>query len=370
MVRFDSNVMVMIPGGWSIFLRFIVNAKSNLKLCIAALLLIGFQAHSSAAQSDLQSEGEVLLVIESLLETAADENDDEARSELIRRALNLYREHTWQQLVELLGVQIALPASNLPLQPVQENTAEIYSFALTGKLVHVVRLESTLQLYQVAVTNDRLTSAIRYFIQELQISGSFGGMERASAEIHGWVVQPYLDELRQADVEKIVFVTSETLAPLPLTSLFGNRRYLLDEFEVVRSFGMAGYTAQQPAQQTTLVSSVEAIIAAADESDPGTIELSVLREGILVSRSKQVISDNVSALRLMGNHLAAGASVNLVSLWPTNENVRSELVESFESELAEGASYSAALRAAQLEMKSSLRYAHPSIWGGFLLVEW
>ena len=62
-------------------------------------------------------------------------------------------------------------------------------------------------------------------------------MERASAGIFRWVVQPYLNDVRQAGIEKLVFVSSDTLAPLPFATLFDNRRYLIDDFEVLRSFG-------------------------------------------------------------------------------------------------------------------------------------
>ena len=71
-----------------------------------------------------------------------------------------------------------------------------------------------------------------------------------------------------------------------------------------------------------------------------------LQDSITVSRSNRVPSDDFPALALMSSHLVTGADVNLVSLWPINDGARTQLLELFQAELALGASYAAAMRAA------------------------
>lgn len=321
------------------------------------------------AQDAALSESELMETIGPMLESASSERDPTTRDELIRRVLTQFGNNTLKRLADFYGPQLKPPVPASFEEPVEQGTAEIYSFALEEKLVHLVRYGSALQLYEVEVARERLSSAIRYFIQELQISSSFGGMERASSGLHRWVVQPFLADLEQAGVETLVFVTSDTLLPLPLSTLFDSRRYLIDDFQVVRSFGMMTPGVQRT-EQAALVEKLSSLDGLASGARDEDFELTALQNEILISQSNRVINADFPVMALISGHLVTGAAINLVSLWPINDGARAQLLDLFQGELAAGASPSAALRTAQLEFRSSSRYGHPFLWGGFMVVDW
>ena len=98
---------------------------------------------------------------------------------------------------DLYGSAFTMPPLLSPPGPVLPSNAEVYSFAFDEKFVHLVRQESSVHVYEVEVTADRLATAIKYYVQELQISSSFNSMERCSTELYRWLVQPYAAELQQ-----------------------------------------------------------------------------------------------------------------------------------------------------------------------------
>ncbi|MAV53909.1 MAG: hypothetical protein CMQ01_09145 [Gammaproteobacteria bacterium] len=89
----------------------------------------------------------------------------------------------------------------------------------------------------------------------------------------------------------------------------------------------------------------------------GQIELFL--DDIILSQSSTVLTESLSASQLQGSHMAAGAKVNLVGLWPSYDHATVQLLDLFVAGLADSQDYAAALRAAQLQLKSSTRFGHP-----------
>ena len=218
-------------------------------------------------------------------------------------------------------------------------------------------------MYEVEVTAERLATAIKYYVQELQISSSFNGMERGSTELYRWLVQPYAAELQQAGIDRLIFFSTDPLRQLPLATLFDGRRYLIDDFEVVVSFGADGADSvrSSDAMPPQLPESLRSSITA------GQIELFL--DDVILSQSSSVLTESLSAFQLQGIHLAARAKVNLVGLWPSNDQATAQLLDLFVAGLGDSQDYAAALRAAQLQLKSSTRFGHPFYWGMFQLME-
>jgi CHAT domain-containing protein len=326
--------------------------------CLVLLCLLHILSPTVAAAQ--AADQEALENIERLLEAALNEGDEDTRRELAEQVLLEFGSSQQSSLSDLYGSAYAMPPLLSPPGPVLPSNAEVYSFAFDEKLIHLVRQESSVQVYEVEVTAERLATAIKYYVQELQISSSFNGMERGSTELYRWLVQPYAAELQQAGIDRLIFFNSDPLRHLPLATLFDGRRYLIDDFEVVVSFG-ADSVRSSDVTPPQLPESLQSSITA------GQIELFL--DDVILSQSSSVLTESSSAFQLQGSHLVAGAKANLFGLWPSNDQSTAKLLDLFVAGLGDSPEYAAALRAAQLQLKSSTRFGHPFYWGMFQLVE-
>lgn len=331
---------------------------------LACIVLFGlFQILSPAVARAQSADQEALENIEQLLAAALNERNDQSRQELADQILLEFGNSQHSKLNDLYGSAFPIPTLLSLPHPVSPNSAEVYSFSLEKKLVHLIRQESSVQVYEVEVTAERLATAIKYYVQELQISSSFNGMERGSAELYRWLVQPYAAELQQADIDRLIFFSTNPLRHLPLATLFDGRRYLIDDFEVVVSFG---------ADDTDSVSSSDTTPPQLPESLRSSItagQIELFLDDVILSQSSSVLTESPPAFQLQGSHLATGAKVNLVGLWPSNDQSTAQLLDLFVAGLGDSQDYAAALRDAQLQLKSSTRFGHPFYWGMFQLVD-
>lgn len=327
--------------------------RRTLILITALLTLVG--AFQLQAQPQQIVGRDVPAEIESLLNTAISELQTVLPEELARQILTALSQHFLNELGVLYGSDfrdlVDVPFAEYP----PSNTARIYSIALSNTLVLLVQHQSTVSLYEVAVSRDRLESAIRYHLQELQISSSFNGMERASQELYGWILQPFVTGLREAGVEKLVFVPSSTLRPLPFSTLFDGRRFIVDDFELALTLA--------PGFRDPGMANLDSLPVYED------FETDTLAGELAFSKSQRLVDARFPILQLLGNFLPTGSDAHLVSLWPPRAAASAEFMELFSLAMQGGGGYAAALRSAQLQMKASNQFGHPFYWGSYLLVE-
>lgn len=92
-------------------------------------------------------------------------------------------------------------------------------------------------------------------------------------------------------------------------------------------------------------------------------------ELLTLSACETAAGDQAAALGLAGVALRAGARSALATLWPVNDEATALLIDRFYAELTRsGQSRAGALRAAQLEIRDTPRFAHPGYWAPFLMI--
>ncbi|MAG29964.1 MAG: hypothetical protein CL908_03605 [Deltaproteobacteria bacterium] len=92
-------------------------------------------------------------------------------------------------------------------------------------------------------------------------------------------------------------------------------------------------------------------------------------ELLTLSACETASGDGRAALGLAGVALRAGARSALATLWSVNDEATARLIDSFYEELAKPEqSRAGALRAAQLEVRGTPRFAHPGYWAPFLMI--
>jgi CHAT domain-containing protein len=80
------------------------------------------------------------------------------------------------------------------------------------------------------------------------------------------------------------------------------------------------------------------------------------------------LAETEGVIGLSRSFFIAGARTVVVSLWSVDDNATAKLMEYFYQLLFTGKSVPAAMRAAQLKLKSQPQYAHPFYWAGFVVV--
>ena len=358
---------------------------------------------------ELSSAAE-LAAVDGLLRQATIASDASTQQQLLRQVLEIAEDLNRKAITDYLGGAHQFPLTAMTLDQVPADTAVIYPIALQDRLVILVSLNSQLQPYEVNIGAERLATAVRYLRDEMQIVGaSFGGIDRASAELFRWLVDPYLEDLRRNSVSSLVFVSTPELRLLPLATLYDGRRYLIEEFAVVSSFGLRLTNVQttsgsvdqlQLTEQLTLAdlsaslqsnslsivhvsapayfevqasdSYIQALDAkltlpslyqqlAAQSAEKNHLELLVL------SASRTVRGEQRSVLGLSAINFVVGADSSLASLWQVNAQATEILIATFALGLQQGLGKAAALRLAQMELMHSPRFSHPSYWGSFQL---
>ena len=92
-------------------------------------------------------------------------------------------------------------------------------------------------------------------------------------------------------------------------------------------------------------------------------------EILALSACQTAAGDERAALGLAGVAVQAGARSALATLWSVNDESTSMLVASFyRHAVKERRPRAEALRAAQLEMLTDDRFAHPAYWAPFLMI--
>jgi len=175
--------------------------------------------------------------VESQLTAVATLADPERAQDGLRAVRDRAEQLAQAQVLDYFAIAAPAGGDEDALAANSDATALVYPLALAERLVLLVQLDSVLILFESAVGAERLVRAVSNLRDEMQVVGSsFGGMDRASREIYDWVVGPYLQELRDDGIERLVFLATPELSRIPLASLFDGRRYLIEEFAVATSF--------------------------------------------------------------------------------------------------------------------------------------
>ena len=190
------------------------------------------------AQDNLQSlSGTSDVELNQLLEEAAAATDNQTRQLTLQQIQKIVEADSIERVLDYYSeVKDSVDVTAQTFQP-GDDTAVVYPIALPDRLVHLLWMEGEYSIFEAPVGAERLARDVVSLRDEMQIAGSsFNGMERASKQIYDWVIGPYLDRLREQNIQRLLFQSTQELRVIPLATLYDGRRYLIEEFAVVTSF--------------------------------------------------------------------------------------------------------------------------------------
>lgn len=159
-----------------------------------------------------------------------------------------------------------LEAKPQPIDQIDRTAAVIYPILLPDSL-NVVLLQPNRSLthHKVKITRSDVLSVIREMRRDIlrKIPITSDWIER-SRKLHGWLIKPFEEQLKEREVETLVFVLDSELRNLPIAAIYDGEQYLVEKYAIALTPGLQFL--KQPALQPE---KLQALTAGISESVQG-----------------------------------------------------------------------------------------------------
>lgn len=234
--------------------------------------------------------------------TAAD--DEISRQNYLTSVQETLEAFNKSEILDYFSDDCLLPTEFMALDSVAEDTAVVYPIILPDRLMLLLRLSSGLRLYSVPVSSDALTETVLDYRDMLEfVSVSEDELLETAGQLYDWIARPYISELVQLGVRKIVYVTTSALRPIPMSALYSGERYLIEDFSIVSSLGLQLTDSQADLNtESTLLAGVSEAVFDFIALDNVETELA----GIAAINSGEILLNQQFSLDTISNRLAVG----------------------------------------------------------------
>lgn len=124
------------------------------------------------------------------------------------------------------------------LEAITDRTAVIYPIMLNDRSEILLGFADGLRQFVIPVGKQALTEEIHAFRSRLEKRTTFQYLT-AGKQLYQWLIAPMLVELRQHKIETLVMVPDGALRSIPLAALHDGQHYLIEEFAVATTPGLA-----------------------------------------------------------------------------------------------------------------------------------
>jgi CHAT domain-containing protein len=240
-----------------------------------------------------------LLLTEAMI--AGDEASQQSYLSVVQETLEAFNK---SEILDYFSDDCLLPTEFMALDSVAEDTAVVYPIILPDRLMLLVRLSSGLRLYPVSVSSEVLTNTVLDYRDMLEFaSASEDQMIEVAGQLYDWLARPYTSELDQLGVRQIVYITTSTLRPIPMSALHSGERFLIEDYSIVTSLGLQLTDSQEDLDtDSTLLAGVSEAVFDFIALDNVETELA----GIEAINSGETLLNQQFSLDTISNRLAVG----------------------------------------------------------------
>ena len=128
-----------------------------------------------------------------------------------------------------------------------ESAAIVYPIIFDDRLEVLTSYRGQIRRHTAAVTRQDLTNTVSQFRRNL-VSRQHQEYRRQGRDLYRWIVEPALQDIREAGIDTLVFVPDGPLRTVPPAAFFDGNRFLIEEFAVSNSLGLT-LTSPQPIQR-------------------------------------------------------------------------------------------------------------------------
>ncbi|NCJ08593.1 CHAT domain-containing protein [Synechococcales cyanobacterium C] len=121
----------------------------------------------------------------------------------------------------------------------QRNTSVLYPIVLPERLELILSLpQQPLQHYSVAVTEPKLTSALRHLRRQLELPYTSPEGRQVAQQLYQWLIEPIELALSEQTTETLVLVLDGALRNVPIAALYDGEHYLVEKYSVALAPGL------------------------------------------------------------------------------------------------------------------------------------
>lgn len=187
-----------------------------------------------------------------LLKTARQESDRDQANRLLKEVRDVLEQQKAAELQDYFQDRCVanFKAKTKTLEEISPHTAVLYPILLNDRMEMLVGFSDGLQQFAIPVGKQKLTQEIHNFRRKLEKRTTYQYLAHAK-QLYQWLIAPVLPELHAHQIDTLVIVPDGPLRSIPLSALYDNRRYLIEEFAVSTTPGLA-LTDPQPLPQEQL----------------------------------------------------------------------------------------------------------------------
>ncbi len=230
-----------------------------------------------------------------LLLTPSTESQTISQSNLIK-ARNLIES---LQLAELENFfrEACVATEPKQIDKIDKTAAVIYSIILKDRLAVIVSLpEQPLSYHETRLSQEEIEKTLDELLQSLNPFFSNQIRLQLSEKVYSWMVQPLETQLKNNNIETLVFVLDGMLRNLPMSALYDGQQYLIEKYKVALTPGL-----QLTDPKTIASQDLRAVLAGVSEANQGfkalpgvEIEMADISQEI---PSSQLLNQNFTQMR-------------------------------------------------------------------------
>lgn len=191
-------------------------------------------------------------------------------------------------------------AKSKSLEAISLRTAVLYPVILQDRTEILLGFADGMRQIVVPVGREALTREINDFRRKLEKRTTFQYL-RPAQQLYQWLMTPLLDDLRQHHIDTLVIVPDGALRSIPLAALHDGRRYLLEEFAVATTPGLA-LTDPQPLPSDKLAVLLNGLTESVQDF-PALPDVAMELDNIQQAYGGTVLKDAAFRLQAMGDSM-------------------------------------------------------------------
>ncbi|MCU7836842.1 MAG: tetratricopeptide repeat protein [gamma proteobacterium symbiont of Taylorina sp.] len=157
------------------------------------------------------------------------------------------------------------------LEMLASDTAVLYPIILPDRLELLLSIGKKLSRYSVNVNQLKLQKSVKRLVNSLRpaTNGTLHPFKQNLAEqLYQWLINPILQQLRQHNIETLVFVPDGVLRSLPIAALSNGSHFLIEDFSLATVPGLTLFDAKSLPKKN-----MQTLLAGLSQPGPVVLEL-------------------------------------------------------------------------------------------------
>ncbi len=132
------------------------------------------------------------------------------------------------------------------IDEIDANAAVIYTIVLPDRLEVILSLsDRTFRHHTEIISQTDLETTIQQLRYDLVQPDKVLETQQLAAQIYNWLIEPFLTDLSQNNIQTLVFVLDNVLQTIPMAALHDGRQYLIENYAIALTPGLRLLNPQQ-----------------------------------------------------------------------------------------------------------------------------